>query len=177
MSPLGIRLQTGVLERNFGWRTMTDDEIIHDGELVENALRAWQQKYPRDPWLPSAAYHLEQVYELVQTQSARSHATRMLHYVIQYWPKTKQASLSKQRLAKGFPPLHDEPPMRATPTPVPTVSPTPSPSPEPTETPTPSPSPTPTPAPRRGRRARKAGPSPSPSPRPSPSPAPSPAAS
>ena len=177
MSPLGIRLQIGILERNFGWRTMTDDQIIHDADLVEEALHAWQKKYPLDPWLPSASYHLEQLYELVQTENARTRATRTLHYIVQYWPKTKQGSLSKQQLAKGFPPLHEEPPMRATPTPVPTVSPAPSPSPEPTATPTATPSPSPTAAPRRGRRAPKATPSPSPSPKPSPSPEPSPTSS
>lgn len=171
MSPLGIRSQISTLERNFNWRTMTDEQIIHDAEFAEAALQKWQQKYPRDPWLPSAAYHLEQLYEMVQTEDARRHATRVLHYVVQHWPKTKQGTLSKQKLAKGFPPLHEEPPMRPTFTPVPAATPTPSPSPEPTATPTPSPSPTPTPAPRRGRRA------PAPPPSPSPSPAPSPAAS
>jgi len=154
MSPIGIRQNINALARQYGWRSMSDDEIVHDAEYVEQALFDWQQKFPRDNWLPPTAFHLMELYAEVQTPSARDHATDMLRFIVANFPDSKYAHLARIRLAQGFPPFHPEPSMRPTipPSPTPTpfgMTPTPSPTPEPTETPTetPSPSPTPTPVP------------------------------
>ena len=146
MSPLGIRQNIDALARYFEWRTITDDDLVHQAEWIEQSLTDWQQKFPRDNWLPPTAFHLMELYAEVQTESARSHATEMLHYIITNFPDSKYAHLSRIRLAQGFPPFHDEPTMRPTPTPV-GMTPPPTPSPEPTETPTETPSPSPTPSP------------------------------
>ena len=156
MSPIGIRQDIDALARQYGWRTMTDDQIVHEAEWVEQSLYDWQRQFPRDNWLPPTAFHLMELYAEVQTQSARDHAVSMLQFIVANWPDSKYAHLARIRLAQGFPPFHPEPSMRPTmpPSPTPTpfgMTPTPSPTPEPTETPTetPSPSPTPSPAPTR----------------------------
>ncbi|MBV8424403.1 MAG: hypothetical protein JO349_04375 [Candidatus Eremiobacteraeota bacterium] len=152
MSPIGIRQNIDALARYFGWRTITDEQLVHDAEWVEQALYDWQRQFPHDNWLPPTAFHLMQLYAAVQTQDARNHAIAILHYIIATWPDTTYGHLARVRLAQGFPPFYEEPTMRPTITPSPTptpfgMTPTPSPTPEPTATPTETPSPTPTPVP------------------------------
>lgn len=129
MSPIGIRQGIGFLGRNFTWRTMTDEQIVHDAQFIEDAMKAWQAQFPRDTWLPGTAFHLMQLYAEVQTPQARLHALYMLNYILAYWPDSKQAHLCRLRLTQGFPPFHEEPPMRPT---IPPATPTPTPLPTPT---------------------------------------------
>ena len=133
-----------------------DAAAVIEGPLAfaSDAIADWEAHFPNDPWLPPTGLHLMQLYQEIQTPNARDHATRMLHYIVDHWPRSNAAHLSRIRLAQGFPPLHEEPSMRPTisPSPTPTpvgMTPSPSPTPEPTATPTPTPSPTPTPTPRR----------------------------
>src|SRR5690349_16228917 len=62
MSPIGIRMQIGILSRNYTWRTMSDDQILHDAEFVRDALDDWRVKFPKDPWLAPTSLHLAQLY-------------------------------------------------------------------------------------------------------------------
>src|SRR5690242_3195761 len=55
MSPIGIRMQIGFLGRNYTWRTMSDEAIVHDAELIADALDDWRQKFPADSWLAPTA--------------------------------------------------------------------------------------------------------------------------
>ena len=154
MSPLGIRSQIGSLARAYVWRTMSDDEIVHDADLIRDAFEDWRARFPEDRWLAPTAFHLAQLYSQPQVDYARSRAIEMYREVADAWPRTPQAHLSRVRLVQGFPPLHEEPPLVPTPppggwTPVPTPTPTETPTATPEPTPTPSPTPTPTPTPRR----------------------------
>lgn len=136
MSPIGIRQAIGFLGRGYTWRTLTDDQILHDAHFIEDSMKAWQAQFPQDSWLPPTAFHLMELYAEVQTPEARLHALDMIQYILIHWPDSKQAHLCRLRLSAGFPPLHAEPPMRptmppatATPLPSPSVTPTPLPSP------------------------------------------------
>src|SRR5579872_3853487 len=67
MSPMGIRNGIMYLGKNYTWRTMTDEQIVHDAEWVEQAMFDWQRSFPKDRWLPPTAIHLMQLYAEVQT--------------------------------------------------------------------------------------------------------------
>ena len=133
MSPIGIRQAIVYLDHMYDWRTMSDEDIVAEAQPVEQSLRAWGNQFPKDPWLPPTAYHLMQLYAEIQTSGARAHAFTMMYYIVGKWPSTKEANLCRERLTQGFPPFHDEPPLRPT---MPPSTPTPTPTPE--ETPTPS---------------------------------------
>ena len=147
MSPLSIRSTIGFLGREYHWRTISDHDLLGKALQVEGALRIWRTKYPEDPWLAPTFYHLEQLYQAVQSDEARTRAMAMLKDVIDHYPNTKQGHLSRSRLAAGFPPLIAETPLLSTPiattpTPLPVDTTLPdsaatSPSPQPSISPTP----------------------------------------
>jgi len=117
MSALGVRNRLSALGKRYHARTITDTDIIHDAKLIEASMAAWQKAYPGDPWIVSTYFHLEQVYQVVQSTNGRTHATIVLKFIAKEYPKTKQAHLSRLRLAQGFPPLHALPAPHATPDP------------------------------------------------------------
>jgi hypothetical protein len=125
MSPLSIRSTIGFLGRQYHFRTISDRDLLRKALLTEEALRKWRTAYPADPWLSPTFYHLEQLYQAVQTQEARKHATAILKDVIVLYPSTKEGHLSRSRLAAGFPPLVPETPLVETPAPTAAPSPTP----------------------------------------------------
>jgi len=138
MSPLSIRSTIGLLGREYHARTIDDRDLLRKALITENALRIWRATYPGDPWLAPTFFHLEQLYQAVQSEEARKHATAILRDIDRYFPVTPQGHLSRARLAAGFPPLVPETPLIAA-SPAPTASPdvvdaggsTPAPSPAP----------------------------------------------
>src|SRR5450755_2359975 len=126
MSPISIRTTIGFLGRQYHWRTISDRDLLRKALVTEDALRRWRTKYPKDPWLAPTFFHLEQLYQAVQTEEARKHATAVLRDVVLLYPDTKQGHLSRARLAAGFPPLVPETPLIASPaSPAPSSQPTP----------------------------------------------------
>jgi hypothetical protein len=117
MSPLSIRSTIGFLGRQYHYRTITDRDLLRKALQTEDALRKWRTAYPDDPWLAPTFFHLEQLYQAVQTQEARKHATAILNDVVLNYPSTEQGHLSRARLAAGFPPLVPETPLVSTPAP------------------------------------------------------------
>ncbi len=117
MSAIGIRMRIDKLGRRYHARTISDADLLHDAAIAEAALRAWGDKYPRDPWLAPTAFHLEQLDQTVQSTAARAQATDLLRYIAHDFAKTKYGHLSRLRLAQGFPPLHAESIVVATPNP------------------------------------------------------------
>jgi len=117
LSAIVIRHRLDALGVRYHSRTISDGDLIHDARILEAAVDVWQRQYPRDSWIVPTIYHLEQLYQAVQTNDARAHATTLLKLLIETYPQTPQAHLSRLRLAQGFPPLHPETPAHATPNP------------------------------------------------------------
>lgn len=121
MSALQIRNSIGKLGRAYHERSKSDDDILHDAQLDEDAFRLWATKYPADRWLAPTAFHLEQLYQAIQSGDARRRAGVMLAYIVDHFPTTKEATLSRIRLHQGFPALHAESPLHP---PTPSAAPT-----------------------------------------------------
>ncbi len=118
MSPLSIRSTIGLLGREYHERTISDRDVLRKALITEDALRVWRAKYPADSWLAPTFYHLEQLYQAVQSDEARKHARAILSDVVRNYPNTPQGHLSRSRLAAGFPPLVPETAVVATPQPL-----------------------------------------------------------
>lgn len=117
MSPLSIRSTIGLLGRQYHYRTISDRDLLRKALITEDALRKWRTAYPGDTWLAPTFFHLEQLYQVVQTDEARKHATAILNDVVRSYPNTKEGHLSRSRLAAGFPALTPETPLVSTPPP------------------------------------------------------------
>jgi hypothetical protein len=122
MSALQIRMKIGDLGRRYHARTISDHDLIHDAAMDEAALRIWRNKYPKDTWLAPTAFHLEQLYQAVQSDEARKHARSLLAYIDRYFHDTKYGTIARLRIAQGFPPLHEETVVVASPSPRPLVT-------------------------------------------------------
>lgn len=167
MSGLAIRMRIDVLGRRYHARGESDDDLLHDAGDAETALHLWAERYPRDTWLAPTAFHLAELYAVIQTPLARGRATAAFRYVADTFGTTRDGRLARARVAQGFPALHDESPLLASPAPgtsplpgapSPSVSGSPatsgspvaaSPLPASSATPRASPSPAPSPSPRR----------------------------
>ena len=117
LSALGIRNEINLLARRYRERTIEDADLMHDADLAEIALDEWESAYPRDPWMAPTLFHLEQLYAEVQTPEARTHATALLRAIADRYGSSKEAHLSRLRLAQGLPALHAETQTHATPNP------------------------------------------------------------
>ena len=117
MSALAIRMRIDELGRRYHARTIADSDLIHDASLADASLHAWRDRYPRDSWLAPTAFHLEQLYQAVQSPEARAAATAELHFIVANFGATRYAHLSRLRLAQGFPALGSETTVLATPNP------------------------------------------------------------
>ncbi len=116
-SALSTRTKIDALARSYRERWTDDASIVHDALMVQSSLEAWAQRYPKDRWLAPTAFHLAQLYMNVQTTDARDHARSMFAYVAKTFPNTKEAHAARLRLRQGFPALHPESPVSATPSP------------------------------------------------------------
>ncbi len=116
MSGLAIRMRIDVLGRRYHARSESDDDLLHDAGDVETALHVWSGRYPLDTWLAPTAFHLAQLYAVIQTPVARARANATFRYVDASFGATHDGHLARLRIAQGFPALHVESPL-ASPTP------------------------------------------------------------
>lgn len=132
----------------------TDSRMISSVNFADEALHAWERKYPHDPQLARSYYLAFLMYEKIWTKPGQDKAWQYMHAIEQRWPTTWFGKQMKKDIAAGFTEhlFAEAVPCPATPepTPMPSGSPngrhaTPSPSPSPTPTPTPEPTPTPAP--------------------------------
>ena len=124
-SALGIRMRIDALGRRYHARTIADDDLMHDATIAEASFFVWRARYPHDSWLAPTAFHLEQLFQAVQTPAARTEATKLLHVVATSYPKTTYAHQARARLAAGFPAFTPETAVTSTPSPYASGTPSP----------------------------------------------------
>jgi hypothetical protein len=117
VSALRLRLRIDQLAVRYQRRTESDGDLLHDAGDVESAMHSWITRYPRDVWAAPTAFHLAQLYTTVQSAPARSAARSAFQYVADTFPRTSFAHSARLRLAQGFPELHAESPVVASPAP------------------------------------------------------------
>jgi hypothetical protein len=170
----------------------TDPGIVNKVALAEEALEAWEAKYPRDTQLARTYFLATQIDRKIWIKANQDRAWIYLNRVVEEFPNSYFGKTLKRDLALGFT-EHYYAPTVACATPPPTPEPTASPSDDASGTatellpddaatdtpaPTPTPSPSPSPAPTETTLARglkvqiipqACVPPPTPSPSPSPS--------
>lgn len=72
MSILEINNRLRDLSSKADRQSAAPENIEHDAELTENAMHDWENKYPRDPWLPRSVARLVHIYSHTSAGMARS---------------------------------------------------------------------------------------------------------
>jgi hypothetical protein len=124
LSALGIRNEIALLARRHRERMAADADLVHDATIAQAALDEWQRRFPKDPWVTPTRFHLEQLYAEIQTTGARARATALLHEIAHDDPTSREAHLSRIRLAEGFPSFQADTASQTTPSPYGSAGPT-----------------------------------------------------
>ena len=95
MSILGIRNSLKDLSASLDVHPENADHIFDKAVLVEDALRDWQSKYPRDPWIPRYTFSLAQLYDKIQTDDARVRSHETMQWLIATYPESEFAQLDQ----------------------------------------------------------------------------------
>ena len=105
--PLSV---TGILNaiRRYDGTTRLDDGPIAYAIV---AIRDWETRFPRDPWIPRELLYMQRVYEHARTGEGLGYAQRVAAWVQTDYPATEYARLSRIELAKSDAP--EEPQKRA----------------------------------------------------------------
>jgi len=64
--------------------------------LVEDALRDWQAKFPRDPWIPKFTFSLAQLYAKLDLDDARTRRDDMLDWLDATYPDSEFAGQPRE---------------------------------------------------------------------------------
>lgn len=124
----------------------TDPRLISKVAFADEALRAWEHKYPGDPQLARSFFLMAIVLRKIYTQDAQQRAWAYMQHIIHVYPGSYFAKVMRADIARGFTEHWFALP-EFCPTPLPAAEPrrraTPEPSAEPTPIPTPSPTPPP----------------------------------
>jgi hypothetical protein len=102
MSALRIRYETMQLKKRYEIHELLPDQAEHLLLLTEDAFLDWVRLYPKDPWLPSTAYNMAQLYEELPGTLARDHAVALLVFVKSHFPSTPYARQSRDQLHRGI---------------------------------------------------------------------------
>lgn len=83
-----------------------DPRALVNGPLsfVTDAIHAWEQKYPTDPWIPKDLLALEGVYLRVPSDDGHRLATQTEAWLIADYPNTGYAAKARAQLADAGPP-------------------------------------------------------------------------
>jgi hypothetical protein len=96
MSILGMRNALKDLSARIDSRPEEADHVFDKAVFVEDALHDWQARFPRDPWIPRYTYTLAQLYEKIDTDSAREHRNDTLDWLGATYPESEFAQLSRE---------------------------------------------------------------------------------
>ncbi len=101
MSILGIRNTIKDLGIKIDTYPDKAESIFGTADLTEDAIRDWQQKYPKDSWLPGTYYALSHMYTKVPTDEARKRAKRAMATLVAKFPQSKFGRDGKRELASN----------------------------------------------------------------------------
>ena len=66
-----------------------------------DAIRDWEHKYPRDPWIAKSLFFLERFYNRIPTDAGRAQAKATMAWLVRDFPETWYGKTGKRELAEG----------------------------------------------------------------------------
>jgi len=85
MSVLGIRNELANLATRVESDAAFGKHEVKGAESIEDAIRDWAQKYPRDNWLDRYAVQLEKLYASIETGESRMHLAGFAQWIHEHF--------------------------------------------------------------------------------------------
>jgi hypothetical protein len=96
--PMSVTGIENAIHRYDGTARLDDGPIAY--AIV--AIRDWERRYPRDPWIPRELFAMQRVYEHARTDEGRAYAERVATWVETDYPTTGFAERSRADLGRSF---------------------------------------------------------------------------
>ncbi|HZO92696.1 MAG TPA: hypothetical protein VFB22_02925 [Candidatus Baltobacteraceae bacterium] len=68
--------------------------IFAGARAVEAAMRDWQALYPSDPWIPTCAYTLAELYGKLKRADAQARRAATLDWLVETYPQSDYAAVA-----------------------------------------------------------------------------------
>lgn len=91
MSILGIGNALNNIKRRLNGADMSDD-TLNSLAQVQNSIKDWESKYPRDPWLSRSLLALHHTYAMFHDDRAKAMASRTAAWIIAKYAGSKEAA-------------------------------------------------------------------------------------
>ena len=101
MSPLAIRHRIFSLKDDLHHGRRQPGDVEHGAGSVQDALQDWSSRFPRDPWIASAAWNLATLYEELPGTGAQKSAVALLQFVRAQYSQTQFAAYAAHDLTRG----------------------------------------------------------------------------
>lgn len=101
LSPFGIRHKIFSLKDDLHHARRRPDDVEHEAQDVEDALRDWTARFPQDPWIAATAWNLATLYEELPGNDAQKRALSALQFVRDHFGDTEYASYAAHDLSRG----------------------------------------------------------------------------
>ena len=75
--------------------------LVSSIRFCEDAIRDWEHKYPRDPWVPKTLLSLEHFYSKVTTDEGRTRAKATILWLVHDFPKSPYSRTAQKELSEG----------------------------------------------------------------------------
>lgn len=69
--------------------------------VAVDAIRDWQHKYPRDPWIAKSLFFLERFYNRIPTEEGRARARATMAWLVRDFPQTWYGRTGKREMLEG----------------------------------------------------------------------------
>jgi hypothetical protein len=103
LSVLGIRNAIAQTTLRLDLAGLSDeDDTLRNVSLIEQSVRDWEAKYPRDSWLPKMVLALHHAYRKIATDASMTHAVDTATWLMTKYPSSAEAMTAKRELAHAM---------------------------------------------------------------------------
>jgi hypothetical protein len=102
LSVLGIRNQISETSARLDRAGVDGEDATHGVALVEESVRDWESKYPRDTWLPRTVLALHRVYRRIANAESLRRSVDTASWLIARYPQTAEARAARGELADAM---------------------------------------------------------------------------
>lgn len=99
LSILGIRNELHDLSVRAAFASEKPGDVLGSAAFVEDALRDWEKRYPRDPWLAKSVYELANLYGEIHSDEGRQHTQHTLKWLLSRYGNSPYAARVQMEVA------------------------------------------------------------------------------